>query len=375
MLLRRFSRSLTWALPLALCAGLLLQPDAAAQAAKNGLLLCGNLIVPALFPFFILSSLLISTGGAARFGRLLSGVMGIWFHQPGTSASALVLGFLGGYPVGAKTVCTLYEEKLCDRTQAEHLLLFCNNAGPAFILGAAGNAVFHSAAIGFLLLAIQIFSALLVGVLFRPARGDTAPTQAPTNALRPFSRCLTESVQQAASATVNVCAFVIFFNVVLRLLDCCGLFSLCRRLLAFCHCPDAWQLPLLSGVLELSNGVALLSGTVDGLIPAAFLLSWGGCSVHCQTLTCLTQHDLNLRPYFLGKLFQGCVSAALACLALRFLPLAQRTLNPTQLPLEQPLTGAFGVPLAVSCWLVLGMWALDRWFSGKSTGKRQKKRV
>ena len=141
MLLRRFSRPLTWALPLALCAGLLLQPDAAAQAAKNGLLLCGNLIVPALFPFFILSSLLISTGGAARFGRLLSGVMGIWFHQPGTSASALVLGFLGGYPVGAKTVCTLYEEKLCDRTQAEHLLLFCNNAGPAFILGAAGSAV------------------------------------------------------------------------------------------------------------------------------------------------------------------------------------------------------------------------------------------
>ena len=375
MLLRRFSRPLTWALPLALCAGLLLQPDAAAQAAKNGLLLCGNLIVPALFPFFILSSLLISTGGAARFGRLLSGVMGIWFHQPGASASALVLGFLGGYPVGAKTVCTLYEEKLCDRTQAEHLLLFCNNAGPAFILGAAGSAVFHSAAIGFLLLAIQIFSALLVGVLFRPARGDPAPTQAPTNALRPFSRCLTESVQQAASATVNVCALVIFFSVVLRLLDCCGLFGLCRRLLAFCHCPDAWQLPLLSGVLELSNGVALLSGTVDGLIPAAFLLSWGGCSVHCQTLTCLTQHDLNLRPYFLGKLFQGCVSAALACLALRFLPLAQRTLNPTQLPLEQPLTGAFGVPLAVSCWLVLGMWALDRWFSGKSTGKRQKKRV
>ena len=375
MLLRRFSRPLTWALPLALCAGLLLQPDAAAQAAKNGLLLCGNLIVPALFPFFILSSLLISTGGAARFGRLLSGVMGIWFHQPGASASALVLGFLGGYPVGAKTVCTLYEEKLCDRTQAEHLLLFCNNAGPAFILGAAGSAVFHSAAIGFLLLAIQIFSALLVGVLFRPARGDTAPTQAPTNALRPFSRCLTQSVQPAPTATLHVCAFVIFFNVVLRLLDCCRLFGLCRPLLAFCPCPHPCHLPLLSALLALSNRAALLSGPLDGLIPAPFPPTSGPFSVHCQTLTCLTQHDLNLRPYFLGKLFQGCVSAALACLALRFLPLAQRTLNPTQLPLEQPLTGAFGVPLAVSCWLVLGMWALDRWFSGKSTGKRQKKRV
>ena len=174
---------------------------------------------------------------------------------------------------------------------------------------------------------------------------------------------------------MNVCAFVIFFNVVLRLLDCCGLFGLCRGLLALCHCPDAWQLPLLSGVLELSNGVALLPGTWDGLIPAAFLLSWGGCSVHCQTLTFLTQHGLNLRPYFLGKLLQGCISAALACLALRFLPLAQRTLNPTQLPLEQPLAGTFGVPLTVACGLVLGVWVLDGWFSGKNTGKRQKKRV
>lgn len=375
MLLRRFSRPLTWALPLALCAGLLLQPDAAAQAAKNGLLLCGNLVVPALFPFFILSSLLVSTGGAARFGRLLSGVMGRLFHQTGASASALVLGFLGGYPVGAKTVCTLYEEKLCDRAQAEHLLMFCNNAGPAFILGAAGSAIFHSTAVGFLLLAIQITSALLVGFLFRPARGESDLTQAPTDAPRPFSRCLTESVQQAASATVNVCAFVIFFNVVLRLLDCCGLFGLCRSLLALCHCPDGWQLPLLSGVLELSNGVALLPGTSDGLIPAAFLLSWGGCSVHCQTLTFLTQHDLNLRPYFLGKLLQGCLSAALACLALQFLPLAQRTLNPTQLPLEQPFVGDLGVPLTVACGLVLGVWVLDGWLSGKNTGKRQKKRV
>ena len=244
MLLRRFSRPLTWALPLALCAGLLLQPDAAAQAAKNGLLLCGNLVVPALFPFFILSSLLVSTGGAARLGRLLSGVMGRLFHQTGASASALVLGFLGGYPVGAKTVCTLYEEKLCDRAQAEHLLMFCNNAGPAFILGAAGSAIFHSTAVGFLLLTIQISSALLVGFLFRPVRREIDLTQAPTDAPRPFSRCLTESVQQAASATVNVCAFVIFFNVVLRLLDCCGLFGLCRGLLALCHCPDAWQLAI-----------------------------------------------------------------------------------------------------------------------------------
>lgn len=375
MKLRRFSRPLTWALPLALCAGLLLQPDAAAQAAKNGLLLCGNLVVPALFPFFILSSLLVSTGGAARFGRLLAGGMGRLFHQPGASASALVLGFLGGYPVGAKTVGTLYEEGLCDRRQAEHLLMFCNNSGPAFILGAAGSAIFHSAAMGFALLAIQIASALLVGILFRPAQAVVPQASVQADEARPFSRCLTESVQQAANATVNVCAFVIFFNVVLRLLDCCGLLVGCHQLLALLHCPQGWQQPLLSGFLELSNGVALLPSTADGVIPAAFLLSWGGCSVHCQTMTVLPQQDLSLRPYFLGKLLQGLLSAALACLTLRWLPLTQQTLSAAPLPLEQPWTGAFGVPLTAAGGLMLGMFLLDRWLGRKNTGKRQKNRV
>lgn len=373
MKLHPFSRPLTWALPIALCAGLLLQPDAAAQAAKTGLLLCGNLVVPALFPFFILSSLLVSTGGAAQLGRLLAGGMGHLFHQEGASASALVLGFLGGYPVGAKTVCALYDEGLCDRSQAEHLLMFCNNSGPAFILGAAGSAIFHSASIGFLLLAIQILSALLIGVLFRPKTKPDRQKRPQTAALPPFSRCLTESVQQAANATVNICAFVIFFNVVLRLLECCGIFGWCQTLLTLCHCPDTWQLALLSGVLELSNGVSALPGTPDGLIPAAFLLSWGGCSVHCQTLPFLTQHGLSPRPYFMGKLLQGLISAAMACLSLRYLPMAQMTLATASAPLGQ--LGAAGVSLTTACGMVLGMLLMDGWFSRKRTGKRQQERV
>lgn len=373
MSIQRISRPLTWALPLALCAGLLFQPDAAAQAAKTGLLLCGNLVVPALFPFFILSSLLVSTGGAARLGRLLAGGMGRLFHQEGASASALVLGFLGGYPVGAKTVCALYEEGFCDRNQAEHLLMFCNNSGPAFILGAAGSAIFHSASIGVLLLVIQVVSALLIGVLFRPKTRPGRREGVQAEAPRPLSRCLTESVQQAANATVNICAFVIFFNVVLQLLEGCGGLGWGQTLLTLCHCPDTWQLALLSGVLELSNGVSALPSTPDGLIPAAFLLSWGGCSVHCQTLSFLTQQDISLRPYFIGKSLQGLISAALACLALRYVPLTQMTWAAAQAPLRQ--SGTAGVSLTVACGLVLGIWLLDGWFSRKRAGKRQQERV
>ena len=111
--------ALSGALLLAFCIGLLRWPEAAAAAAKSGLLLCGDLIIPSLFPFFILSTLTVSLGFSSLLGRLLEPMMQPLFHQSGAGASALVLGFIGGYPVGAKTVCTLYQEQLCSAQRAQ----------------------------------------------------------------------------------------------------------------------------------------------------------------------------------------------------------------------------------------------------------------
>ena len=206
---RQILRSLlTGGLLFAFCVGLLRWPAAAASAAKNGLLLCGDLIIPSLFPFFILSTLTVSLGFSTLLGRLLEPLMQPLFHQSGAGASALVLGFIGGYPVGAKTVCTLYQEQLCTREQAQSLLAFCNNSGPAFIIGAAGIAVFQSSKVGFILMAIQILSALLVGILLRPPKQARTPElhrSTPTQR-KSVAKCITESVGQSATATLNICA-------------------------------------------------------------------------------------------------------------------------------------------------------------------------
>ena len=114
---------------------LLLYPQASMEAARTGLQLCGNVIVPSLFPFFVLSSLVVELGLAGHLGRLLEGVMRPLFRVNGACASAFALGFIGGYPVGAKTAISLYQNGMCTKTEAERLLAFCNNSGPAFILG------------------------------------------------------------------------------------------------------------------------------------------------------------------------------------------------------------------------------------------------
>ena len=123
-----------------LCAtlALMLYPQESMQAARDGLTLCGNVIIPSLFPFFVLSSLVVELGLAGYLGRMLEGVMRPLFNVSGVCASAFALGFVGGYPVGARTAIDLYQKGMCTRTEAERLLAFCNNSVPAFILGVVG---------------------------------------------------------------------------------------------------------------------------------------------------------------------------------------------------------------------------------------------
>jgi hypothetical protein len=120
----------------------------------------------------VLSTLLVEFGLAAYFGRALEGLIAA--ALPGRrrpAPHAFALGIIGGYPVGAKTAISLYQKKLCTKEEAERLLGFCNNSGPAFILGVVGVGVFSSSRIGILLYLVHIFSSITVGFLFRFYKG------------------------------------------------------------------------------------------------------------------------------------------------------------------------------------------------------------
>ena len=184
----------------------------------------GGLIIPSLFPFFVLSSLVVELGLARYLGRLLEGVMRPLFHVSGACASAFALGFVGGYPVGAKTAISLYEKGMCTRTEAERLLAFCNNSGPAFILGVVGAGTFASSAVGVALYLAHALASVCVGLLFRfyKAGEDCSKGKArrssPQFQAQRFSTAFTGSVKNSFLSTLNICAFVVFFTVVIQLL-------------------------------------------------------------------------------------------------------------------------------------------------------------
>ena len=317
----KYARDLALGLALALTTlGFVLFPKECVAAARTGLELCFNVIIPSLFPFFVLSSLVVDLGLAGYIGRALEGVMRPLFRVSGSCASALALGFVGGYPVGAQTAISLYRQGMCTRTEAQRMLAFCNNSGPAFILGVVGAGIFADSKVGLLLYLVHMLSSCLVGVLFRfyGPREEGGPHKAPTFQAKRFTAAFTQAVTGAMGSTINICAFVIFFTVILRLLAMAGILSalalMLSRLLGPLGMTESWCQKLLTGLIELTSGVSGLTqgGELAGQVSmAAFMLGWAGLSIHFQTLTFLSDSGLSPGTYFVGKFLHGGISAAL----------------------------------------------------------------
>ncbi len=331
LLRHRWVRDFLFACMLALAAGSLLAfPTEAIEAAKKGLSICANAIVPSLLPFFVLSSLCVELGLIRYLGRLLEPLMQPLFRLRGACAAALALGMIGGYPVGAKTAIALYESGHIQKDEAEHLLAFCNNCGPAFLFGVVGAGVFQSGAIGAFLFCSHILASLLVGVLLRgrrPKQRVTGRMLSRVETVR-FSAAFTKSVTDAVRSTLSICGFVIFFTVVIRILFCSGLMgrliAAVARILQPFGMSDGLAKSLLLGAIEMTSGVWSLQSAAGSmasqLCMAAFILGWAGLCVHCQTLSFLGDAGLSARVYLFGKLLHGLLAAALTWGALRLFP-------------------------------------------------------
>lgn len=342
---------------------LILWPEQAMEAMRDGVTLCGNVILPSLFPFFVLSSLVVDLGLAAYLGRALEGLMRPLFRVSGSCAAAVALGFIGGYPVGARTALQLYQQGLCSKPEAERLLAFCNNSGPAFILGVVGAGIFGDSRVGFLLYLTHALASMLVGLLFRfyggsERRHATSPRPKPIQVVT-VPAAFTGAVVRSLQSTLNICAFVVFFSVVLQLLSAFGAFAALAELLALIGFEPDWARRLVAGLLELSSGVSSLRGgthLAGRVSMAAFMLGWAGLSVHCQVLSFLVDSGLSAKTYLAGKLCHGLIAAGLTWCLTRLFPLSAPVADYLAEQAESIAALDFSTALAASSLSALAGW-------------------
>ncbi len=134
---------------------LIIATDTVTEAAKGALLLCATSVIPALFPFFVLTGLMVNCGIVTSVGKIFAPLADKVFKSSGTGAVVFVIGILCGYPTGAKVISELYLSGRLTKEESERLLAFCNNSGPLFVIGAVGSGMLGNKNLGIVIYCIH----------------------------------------------------------------------------------------------------------------------------------------------------------------------------------------------------------------------------
>lgn len=308
-------------------------------AIKSGLLLWANSVVPSLFPFFVATELLMHTNVISQLGILLNRFMKPLFNIRGEGAFAFIMGIISGYPVGAKIASNFRENNICTKEECERLLSFTNNSGPLFIIGTVGILMFKNTTIGILLFITHILACITVGFIFRfwKYKYVSKPYKSPAkfsskNNYVSFSNLgevLSESITSAISTILVIGGFIVIFSSIISILKTSGILQFCSSIFVplfnFINIDISFIQPILTGFLEITNGISSISNIVCkklsiNIILAAFFLGFGGLSILLQVLSITSKTDLSIRPYIYGKFLHGIFAALYTYFFIYYLP-------------------------------------------------------
>lgn len=319
------------------------------QAAATGLDVWLKILVPALFPFFLIANILMSLGVVHALGVLLEPLMRPLFNLPGPAALAVAIGYSTGAPAAAQFTAQLYREGLCDAGEAARLVAFTTNASPLFILGAVAVGMYGSPELGQTIALSHYLANLILGLLWRFLPDKNAPPcgwrtnygpwqllrqaraallRARQDDVRPPGQILGEAIHSSFRTLVTVGGYVILFAVVIEILDLLGIIAAISAVLAI---PlgrlglDAGLADAISrGIFEMTMGVKAAATTSaplsDKILATSLILGWAGISIHAQVASVLAHMPISLLPFLLTRAGHSLLATFLALL---FAPLTQ----------------------------------------------------
>ena len=320
--------------------GLLLFSKNNLPAVKNGLILLATSVVPSLFPFFVATELLMHTNIVNFFGRILNPFMRPIFNIDGKGGFCFIMGLISGYPVGAKIACEFRKNDICSKIECERLLSFTNNSGPLFIVGTVGISMFGNTTIGILLLVTHILACITVGFVFRFWKSRLNRFNISSNqstfsktknivSISNLGEVLGESISNSIHTIFIIGGFVVIFSSIISILNSSGIiYGLCKvlsPLFNFLHIDNSFANPIITGFLEITNGIKTISSLhikniSISIIITAFFLGFGGISVLLQVWSIISKSDLSIKPYIFGKLLHGFIAGLYTFIAINIFP-------------------------------------------------------
>ena len=336
---------------------IIIEPAKYSSVAFKGLEIWVKILVPSLFPFFVLTKLFSSSNFVYDFTSIFRKPIKTLYNCPPISAYIFFMSIITGYPVGAKLVSDFYNENKLSKNEAVRTLSFSANSGPMFILGSVAIGMFASKTMGFIIYISHILGSLLNGILYRnygkqnifPAikNGNKQKKKHKTiyeldivdiknssnnknelnnnyNNIYKKNKDLdfTESINGSISSIMLIGGVICFAFVLTEVITSNAIFKGLISSLSNLGFDKNIITAIFSGIFEITKGCIMLSSTPMSLNTATILctmsISFGGISTLLQALA-FTKKIIPTKIFILQKLTHAIISTFVCLLILQII--------------------------------------------------------
>ena len=268
-----------------------------------------NNIIPALFPVFIISDLLINYGFVELISEVFKPLMYFLFRSSKSSSFVFIMSIISGIPSNAKYILDLYNKGLIDSYEGSKILMFTHFSNPLFILGTLSISFLNNKYVGFLILYVHYITNIIIGVLFRfyhPTKEEYSKVNIKKVIIEiskknvNFINVLINSLIKSINTLLLIFGIITFFLIITTIIDYNLNFTM-------------YYQSIFNGVIEITQGLKYISILDIPLklkcILSTFIISFGGFSGHMQVMGILKDTNIKYYPYLLARLLHAIISS------------------------------------------------------------------
>lgn len=292
------------------CIILIRQQGEISFAIQSATLRCLNIIVPSLFAFMVLSSMVISSKIYTYISKPFYPITRFILAMPNQLFFIFLMGNISGFPIGAKLIRQLVEEKKISKTSAEILICSCYGGGPAFFTGAIGMTLFGDYNIGIIIfisaLSANFITAMVINRIFKincELKKETVSFNSDT---------IINSIISAGKSIFTICLTIIFFAVVVAIIQSRGVFEYLKNIGL-----NEKQCTLIKSILEISNLLEIKNAGINILPQITAICSFGGICVLIQ-IKVIVGKVYSLKYFLITRVFISILSGFICKIILHF---------------------------------------------------------
>lgn len=291
-------------------------PYASYKGASSGLLLWFQTLLPTLLPFIIVSNMMIMLNIAGKISRILYPLLGKLFFVSPDGCYPILIGFLSGIPMGAKSTADLTEAGKIDLNEGNFLLCMCNNASPIFIMNYIASNQLKMPEIRFHLFAIIYGSSVISASLYRIYKNSrkniikitslsNTGIKGEAQTVRFSFDILDKSILNGFEVITKIGGYIILFSILAQIINEIGSGISLYKAAAM-------------GILEITTGINQIcrlpvSNNIK-IVLVSVLTSFGGLSGLAQTKSVLGNSRLSVKSYITVKLISASMAMLLSIL-------------------------------------------------------------